>query len=213
MPGSGESRLGGLLGPRPSGFTALNRDVLSAASGLPEPLPNAAGRAGIAPSPALPIPKVPLYGALDVPSATDEGPPDGLTLDMAIERLLRTNYDLGTKSREIPKAEADILTAGLRANPLIFGSADNVPYGNYSSQRPGQNGYSFTLIQPFDVNGKRRARVVVARQAKKVLEAQYQDAVRQEIDNLFKEDSLPAREELIRRYYLSVSRKKLVRGE
>jgi hypothetical protein len=37
--------------------------------------------------------------------------------------------------------------------------------------------------------------------------------LRQEIDNLFKEDSLPAREELIRRYYLSVSRKKLVRGE
>jgi len=37
--------------------------------------------------------------------------------------------------------------------------------------------------------------------------------LRQEIDNLFKEDSLPARQELIRRYYLSVSRKKLVRGE
>jgi hypothetical protein len=37
--------------------------------------------------------------------------------------------------------------------------------------------------------------------------------LRQEIDNLFKEDSLPAREELIRRYYLSVSRKILVRGE
>ena len=37
--------------------------------------------------------------------------------------------------------------------------------------------------------------------------------LRQEIDNLFKEDSLPAAEELIRRYYLSVSRKKLVRGE
>ena len=37
--------------------------------------------------------------------------------------------------------------------------------------------------------------------------------LRQEIDNLFKEDSLPAAQELIRRYYLSVSRKKLVRGE
>ncbi len=37
--------------------------------------------------------------------------------------------------------------------------------------------------------------------------------LRQELDNLFKEDSLPAAQELIRRYYLSVSRKKLVRGE
>jgi outer membrane protein, heavy metal efflux system len=184
-PGSGESRLGGLLGPRPSGFTALNRDVLSAASGLPEPLPNATERPGIAPTPALPSPKVPLYGTLDVPSASDEGPPDGLTLDMAIDRLLRANYDLRTKFQEIPKSQADILTAGLRANPLIFASFDNVPYGNYSPQRPGQNGYSVTLIQPFDVNRKRLARIVVAQQAKKVLEAQYQDAVRREIDNLY----------------------------
>jgi hypothetical protein len=37
--------------------------------------------------------------------------------------------------------------------------------------------------------------------------------LRQEMDNLLKEDSLPARQELIRRYYLSVLRKRLVRGD
>lgn len=36
--------------------------------------------------------------------------------------------------------------------------------------------------------------------------------LRQEMDNVFKEDPLPSREELIKRYYLSVSEKKLARG-
>ena len=36
--------------------------------------------------------------------------------------------------------------------------------------------------------------------------------LRQEMDNVFKEDPLPSREELIRRYYLSVSQKNLARG-
>jgi hypothetical protein len=36
--------------------------------------------------------------------------------------------------------------------------------------------------------------------------------LRQEMDNVFKEDPLPAHEELIRRYYLSLTQKKLSRG-
>ena len=88
------------------------------------------------------------------------------------------NYGLRTKFQEIPKAQADILSAGLRANPLVFASADGVPYGSYSPQRPGDNSYSVVLIQPIDVNQKRKVRVLVAQQAKKVLDAQYQDAVR-----------------------------------
>ena len=106
------------------------------------------------------------------------------------------NYGLRTKFQEIPKAQADILSAGLRANPLVFASADGVPYGSYSPRRPGENGYSVVLIQPIDVNRKRLVRVHVAEQAKKVLEAQYQDAIRLEIDNLYTAfvDVLDARE-------------------
>ncbi|MGO9601261.1 MAG: hypothetical protein ACLP7Q_25050 [Isosphaeraceae bacterium] len=37
--------------------------------------------------------------------------------------------------------------------------------------------------------------------------------LRQEMENGFKEDGLPAKEDLIRRYYLSVAKQKLVRGE
>jgi cobalt-zinc-cadmium efflux system outer membrane protein len=92
---------------------------------------------------------------------------------------------LRIKYQEIPKADADVLTAGLRGNPLVFASADEVPYGSYSPQRPGENGYGVTVIQPIDINHKRDLRIAVAQRAKRVLEAQYQDAVRLEIGNLY----------------------------
>jgi cobalt-zinc-cadmium efflux system outer membrane protein len=129
--------------------------------------------------------ELPLYGALEMPTQGEEGPPDGLTLDAAIDRLVRENFDLRTRYREIPKAQADILSAGLRGNPLIFASADNVPYGSYSPQRPGENGYGIAIIQPVDVNHKRRVRILAAQRAKRVIEAQYQNALRLEIDNLY----------------------------
>ena len=197
-PGAAESR----LGERPGTAALIARpatrtgDVLSAASGYEQGRIRSQGPAAIAAPGRAEDRAVPLYGRLDLPSGDDEGPPNGLTLDMAIERLVHTNPSLRTKSQEIPNAQADILSAGLRANPLIFASADNVPYGSYSPQRPGQNSYAVTLIQPFDVNRKRNVRVIVAQQAKKVIEAQYQDAVRTEIDNLYTAfvDVLDARE-------------------
>jgi hypothetical protein len=39
------------------------------------------------------------------------------------------------------------------------------------------------------------------------------DELRQEMDNVLKEEALPTKEDVIRRYYLSVSKKTLVRGE
>src|SRR5262249_37843350 len=52
------------------------------------------------------------------------------------------------------------------------------------------------ITYPLDVTYKRQARTVVARRAKRVLEAQYQDAVRLQIDNLYTafSDVLGARE-------------------
>jgi cobalt-zinc-cadmium efflux system outer membrane protein len=127
----------------------------------------------------------PIYGPLEIPQEDEEGPPDGLSLDEAIERLVRENYDLRSKAFEIPQARADELTAGLRANPFVFASASSYPYQAYSPTRPGENTYSMTIIHPFDVNHKRRARVEVASRARAVLEAQYQDVVRIEIDGLY----------------------------
>lgn len=109
----------------------------------------------------------------------------GLSLDDAIQLLLQHNHDLRIKFQDIPKARADMLSVSLRNNPSVFFSADNIPYGNYSQQRPGEVDYELTLIQPTDVNNKRRRRIRLAERAESVIEALYQDAVRQEIDKLY----------------------------
>lgn len=194
-PGGGEARLGEPPGGVARPASMQQRDVLAAASSEGRMIGQSAA-ARIAPPAMRPGPKAPIYGPLEVPDGTDDGPPVGLTLDAAIERLTQVNYGLRTKFQEIPKAQADILSAGLRANPLVFASADGVPYGSYSQRRPGDNSYSVVLIQPIDVNQKRKVRVMVAQQAKQVLDAQYQDAVRLEIDNLYTAfvDVLDARE-------------------
>jgi cobalt-zinc-cadmium efflux system outer membrane protein len=127
---------------------------------------------------------IPSTGPLELPSE-DEGPPDGLSLDACIDRLVACNSYLAARFQDIPKARADILTAGLRSNPFLFVSVSNIPYGSYSPERPGATSYDLTVIQPIDLNGKRQARVRVAEQAKHVLEAQYQDAVRLEISRLY----------------------------
>ena len=194
-PGGGDARLGEPPGGKAGPTTMRQREVLAAASSEGRSI-GQPGAARIAPPARQPGLKTPIYGPLEVPDVADDGPPNGLTLDAAIARLSQLNYGLRTKFQEIPKAQADILSAGLRANPLVFASADGVPYGSYSQRRPGDNSYSVVLIQPIDVNQKRKVRVIVAQQAKKVLDAQYQDAVRLEIDNLYTAfvDVLDARE-------------------
>jgi outer membrane protein, heavy metal efflux system len=137
------------------------------------------------------------YGSLALTSE-DEGHRDGMTLDQAIERLIAHNLDLRSKEFEIPQADADILTAGLRANPILYTDVQCYPYGAFTRfGRPGgQTQYDVNISYPLDVTRKRQARTLVACRAKKVLQAQFQDATRVEIDNLYTEfiDVLAARE-------------------
>ncbi|MBV8381861.1 MAG: TolC family protein [Planctomycetaceae bacterium] len=124
-----------------------------------------------------------------VTSLEDPGPEDGLTLDRAIDLLIQQNLDLMALRYEITKSQADILTAGLRTNPILNASSQLVPYGEYTVERPGGSGgqpqYGVNVALPIDVSRKRRARVAVASQARRVSEAQLQNAVRSLIDNLY----------------------------
>ena len=174
-----EGLLGGRPGPSAPRFSP------------PQPGGNAPFGLTAPPGPGnvLQIPQIelPLYGSLAIPEgAEEEGPPDGLTLDQAIDRLVFSNLDLRAKFQEIPMAEADVLTAGLRANPLLFADGQLVPYGSYTAQRPGgQTQYDLNITLPMDLNHKRRYRREFARRAMNVVEAQYQDAVRLTIDQLY----------------------------
>lgn len=139
-----------------------------------------------APAPLL-VPRAPLYGSLALPvGEEEEGPPNGLTLDQAIDFLIRNNLDLKALSMEIPQARADILTASLRANPIVYADTQYIPYERFSTRRPGgPTQYDLNISHPIDYSHKRRARMDYAALALRVTEAQYQNAVRIEINNLY----------------------------
>lgn len=198
-PSAGEALLRGQPSPGAPLFSTISerRNVLSAVArpaatsfGLPESPPEniPAGR--------MPTPHAATFAQVEVPEGDDTGPASGITLDQGLDLLVQRNGELQAKYHEIPAAQADILTASLRANPIVFASADGVPYGSYSPARPGENGYGATVVQPVDVSGSRRARMQVAHRAKHVLEAQYQDAVRLQVDSYYTVfvDVLAARE-------------------
>ena len=47
-----------------------------------------------------------------------------------------------------------------RANPLIYGDAQLIPYGRYTSQRPvGPTEYDVNITYPVDVSHKRKSRI------------------------------------------------------
>lgn len=193
-PGSG----GGSYANTPGTGGLLSGRIGISAPRAPASVTNPSGAAGpteLQPAIRAPLPQpveaapLPIYGSLELPTAhedEDEGPANGLTLDMAIDRMLRENLDLRAKFYEIPQARADILQAGLRANPAFYADSQLVPYGAYSrSAAGGPTQYDVNISYPFDVSHKRQARTLVAARAERVLEAQYQDAVRQRIDDLY----------------------------
>ena len=84
-------------------------------------------------------------------------------------------------------ADADIVAAGLRANPFRYGDTQFIPYGGDSSARPlGPTEYDVSIIHPLDVSRKTRSRIEVSRAARNALEAQLQDAARRQIRSLYR---------------------------
>lgn len=139
-----------------------------------------------APQP-LRVPQPPFFGTLEVGEGPeDQGPPDGLTLDRAIDLYVHQNLGLRALSLELPQARADVLTASLRANPILYADGQLVPYGNFSRARPGgPTQYDLNISHPIDYSHKRQARTTYAELSLRVMEHQYQDAVRRGIGELY----------------------------
>ena len=132
-------------------------------------------------------PQPPFYGTLEVAEGPeDPGPPDGLTLDQAIEIYVHQNLDLRSLSLELPQARADVLTASLRANPILYADSQLIPYGSFNRQRPGgPTQYDLNISHPIDFSHKRHGPDGVCRGLLRVTEHQYQDAVRRGINDLY----------------------------
>ena len=151
---------------------------------LPETLPEPAALALPRGAPAAAVLDTRL---LDTTLLDDDGPADGITLDEAIDRMMAANLDIRALKHELPQADADIITAGLRTNPLVYMDTQFIPYGSFTDARPGgPTQYDLNITYPIDVSQKRKARVVVARMARSALEAQFQDVVRRQLDNLYR---------------------------
>jgi outer membrane protein, heavy metal efflux system len=192
LPGSGTSLMGPApgAGGNPNGNAPSTGQILGSKPGTTTPhgIPTTIFSPGSAAGPAdqqmaitSPSPQpvtaasAPLYGMLEIPAFEDDGPPDGLTLDRAIDITLERSLDLRSKFFEIPQAEADILQAGLRANPVLYFDGQLLQYaagsaGQFSRSRPGgPSQYDLNVSYPIDFSRKRQARTQVACRAKKVL--------------------------------------------
>jgi cobalt-zinc-cadmium efflux system outer membrane protein len=197
MPGAGGGTFGnlpgagGILGGRPGVSTprGIPTTVTTPASG---PAPTEMQAAISAPQPQGVSPtSQPFAGTLEVPELPeDDGPADGLTLDQAIDITLERSLDLRAKAYEIPMARADILQANLRSNPIFYQDGQLLQYRGPSTQftRAAPGGPSqvdTNVTYPLDLSRKRQARTVVAARAERVLEAAFQDAVRNRIDDVY----------------------------
>jgi cobalt-zinc-cadmium efflux system outer membrane protein len=193
-PGSGGSALTnspvsvGILGGRPGPYAPKGIPTSITTPGAGQG-PTALQQPITAPQPeAISPTTVPFYGTLDPTTEEQEEPPDGLTLDTAIEQTLRRDLSLQAKFHEIPMARADILQANLRANPIMYQDGQLLQYRGepFSRARPGgPQQFDTNITYPLDLSHKRQARTLVATRAERVLEAQYQEAVRQRIDDVY----------------------------
>jgi cobalt-zinc-cadmium efflux system outer membrane protein len=97
---------------------------------------------------------------------------DGMTVDQAVERFLKENLELRTMHDEIAMASADVEAAGQAPQALLLTEA-----------RVG--GIKTRKIQPRELISRAWINTLVARAARCVVEAQYQDAVRTRVDTLY----------------------------
>lgn len=116
----------------------------------------------------------------------EEGPAQGLTWQQAVDRLVQESIVLRARALDIPQAQADVLTAGMHANPIVYFDRQLIGYRPYNTTTNpgGPSQYDLNVAYPADLSRKRQARVDVACSAQRVVEALFQDAVRQEVDHL-----------------------------
>jgi cobalt-zinc-cadmium efflux system outer membrane protein len=124
---------------------------------------------------------VPKHGApLDDRQAGELGDlKTGLRLEDAEEMMLRQNPDIIAARSEVEQARADIITAGLRNNPLFFADMQGIPY-----RILGPHQVDVNFAYPVDVSGKRRTRVRSANCVYRAIEWKFADFIRGQRDNL-----------------------------
>jgi cobalt-zinc-cadmium efflux system outer membrane protein len=104
-----------------------------------------------------------------------------LTVEQAIGEAVQNNLSLIAEKSNLSIAQAGMITARLRPNPVLSASAESLDWlgtGFNATNAAGPPEYAVRVDLPFERGGKRDVRIEVADQKTRVAEAQLADTVR-----------------------------------
>ncbi len=134
-------------------------------------------------------------------SCFSASPPEKLTVEQAVAEALEKSPALLAERANISVADARIVTARLRPNPVLSAGGDHMPLLNTrfnEDNGAGPTEYNLRADLPLERGGKRRYRTEVAQGSRTVAESSYQNAARAfvlDVQSAFV-DALQAKESL-----------------
>jgi outer membrane protein, heavy metal efflux system len=114
-------------------------------------------------------------------SAWAQAPPPPLTLAQAVDEALQRNLTLLAQRAGLSAADAALVTARLRPNPILSASADHLDWlgtGFSDENGAGPSEYAVRVDVPLERGDKRDRRIAVADAAKRIALLQFADAIR-----------------------------------
>ena len=127
----------------------------------------------------LSLPLLALFSWAD--ARAQNTPPDRVTIDQAVHEAVEKNLGLLAERYNLTIAEARIVTARLRPNPVLSVEGDHLDLlgtGYNKINNAGPSEYSIRTDFLWERGGKRRSRVEVAEQARAVAQLQLLNATR-----------------------------------
>jgi cobalt-zinc-cadmium efflux system outer membrane protein len=114
-------------------------------------------------------------GATERPSG-EERPPERLTIEQAVDEALRRNLTLLAQRLNLSVADAAIVAARIRPNPVLSLDVDHVNVAHLS--KGDLTEAAARVDVPIVLGGKRDLRIEVAEADRRIAEVQLEDAVR-----------------------------------
>jgi cobalt-zinc-cadmium efflux system outer membrane protein len=121
-----------------------------------------------------------LEGSAQIRTPEQEALPDQLTIDQAVAEALENNIGLLAERYNVSIAQARLITARLRPNPVLSLGTDlvNFPIINAPDNTAGPPQYSANVTFPVERGGKRDARIDVAQNSISTAQFRLRNAMR-----------------------------------
>src|SRR5206468_11320802 len=104
-----------------------------------------------------------------------------ITIDQAVSEAVDRNLGLLAERTNLTVAQAGLITARLRPNPVLSGGANGLDWagtGFNDANAAGPPEYAIRVDMPFERGGKRELRTELADASTRLAEAQLADAIR-----------------------------------